>query len=304
MIYPHDFGFNQQTGIDNTFQHQPPREQVTEIRVKAINEFTKMVHQLEKFHIEVLVLDTKTNNQTLPDAIFPNNWFSTRADGTLFIYPMKTPNRQSEVQVEPLSNKFSDNGYQINNIIDLREELGSSNILEGTGSIIFHHPSSNVFAAYSERCLPAALDTFCCNYGYNRFAFNSKTNQGNSIYHTNVLMSCGLDFAVIADETLTKVNDRSKILNALSCTVNDLILISEQQMSENFCANIIQLTDKNNQNCIILSTSAYKGFMPNQIKQLEKHGSLVICDIPTIEFVGGSARCMIAENFLPRSGGF
>lgn len=300
MVRPHDFGFNQQTGADNEFQHQPLQHQQKDITKQALSEFSSMVDRLEKFYIEVLVLEEKQTIQTLPDAIFPNNWFSTRADGSLFIYPMKTPNRQAEVQVDTLVAKLAEAGYTADSIVDLREEFQAGQVLEGTGSLIFHHPSSKVFAALSERCDSRALELFCSQYGYKALPFESRTQQKKSIYHTNVLMSCGEDFVVIARETLHLPDQQSNLIAELESTVNDLLFISEQQMANHFCGNILQLKDKKGSPCIVMSDNAFKGFTASQLKLLEKHGSLIVCDIRTIEYIGGgSARCMIAENFLP-----
>ncbi|WP_168204012.1 arginine deiminase-related protein [Aliikangiella coralliicola] len=299
MVRPTDFGYNEQTGQDNEFQNKPVDSQANEITQKALGEFSQMVEQLESHGIEILILEKQQTTQKLPDAIFPNNWFSTREDGNIFIYPMKTPNRRAEIQIEPLQNSLKSKGYTIKNVIDLRQEFTSDSFLEGTGSLIFHHPTGQVFAALSERCHQSALIQFADKYQYQLSTFETSTASGKPVYHTNVLMSCGESFAVIAESVLKESSSNRTSMLQLTDTVTDLISISEQQMTENFCGNIIQVKNKQQQSCIIMSSSAHSGFSNSQRKQLEKHGELIVCDIPTIEHIGGgSARCMVAENFL------
>lgn len=301
MAKPVDFGYNEQTSIDNQFQHKPNQSLTNKITQMAMAEFEAMVDKLTQYNIEVLVLDKSPTNQKLPDAIFPNNWFSTRSDGSLFIYPMKAENRQAEVQVSPLVKLLSQSGYQVSNMVDLRQKLPQASILEGTGSLVFHHPSGNLYATLSERCGRQALMSFCDSYHYQLSSFESSGEYKTPIYHTNVLMSCGENFAVIAKSLLVDNLEAKKAFKTLSNSLQDILIISEQQMTNNFCGNILQLKNKHEEACIIMSSSAYKGFSRQQLKILEKHGNLVECKIPTIEHIGGgSARCMLAENFLPR----
>jgi len=299
MVRPHDFGFNEQTGTDNEFQHRPASvEETRAISTKAMAEFENMVNILSKEGLEVMTLDKPDRDTSVPDAIFPNNWFSTRADGHLFIYPMKTANRQAEVQVPELKSLVELNQYSITQVIDLRD---SAKAMEGTGSLIFHHPASTIYAAISERCDRQQLETYANNYGYEAFAFSSQSQTGSPIYHTNVLMSCGERFAVIVESILTKDAEKEAALSRLHDYMDDVVYISEQQMTEHFCGNILQLADNQNQPVIVMSESAFNGFTKQQLSTLEKHGRIIACPIPTIEYVGGgSARCMIAENFLPK----
>ena len=214
---------------------------------------------------------------------------------------MKTPNRQDEVQIPELVALANKNHYKVNEIIDLRLSFNEMSPLEGTGSLIFHHPSNRIFAAISERCVESSLDSFANQFGYELFKFETRSQKGQPIYHTNVLMTCGEDFVVITKDIVKQIQQK-RLLDALSECVNNILIISEQQMSENFCGNILQLKDNNEQPVIALSKSAFTGFTAKQIKQLEQQGSLLILPIPTIEKIGGgSARCMLAENFLPKT---
>ena len=300
MVQPIDFGFNEQTGLDNEYQNRPSQAQSNQVTQAANQEFDKCVELLRKHNVSVQVLGKAPSNNKVPDAVFPNNWFSTRSNGDLIIYPMKTPNRQAEIQVAELSSQFETNNFSLEHVIDLREEFRSSGILEGTGSLIFHHPSNYLFAAISERCQSNPLRHFAEQFGYRLVEFSTQSSKGKPIYHTNVLMSIGENFAVITKDIL--INDhKTKVLHQLSDIVDEVIEITEHQMNR-FCGNILQLKNAHNEPLIIMSRSAYDGFNRHQRITLENNGSLLIFEIPTIESIGGgSARCMIAENFLPKS---
>lgn len=301
MVRPVDFGYNSQTSQDNEFQHKPTIRDASRIQKQALFEFDACVKALDRAKIETLLLEKSHTIKPLPDAVFPNNWFSTRHDGKLIIYPMKTPNRQDEVQIDPLQELIRSNNYNPSSIVDYRNILKQQEILEGTGSLIFHHPSQLLFAAISERCHLTALEKFAKDFNYRLVHFNTRSSNARPVYHTNVLMSCGEDFSVITEEVIEN-SDKNNVLKYLEDHVSEIIKISESQMTEYFCGNILQLKDVEGQPVIALSSSAYKGFKPRQVKQLEKHGTLVVCDINTIEYIGGgSVRCMLAENFMPPS---
>lgn len=308
MVKPVDFGFNEQTGADNEYQNRPNNLTDRQVTHQANIEFERARTLIESKGIQTVLLGKPKNAGTIPDAIFPNNWFSTRTNGDIFVYPMKTVNRQDEVQVDELIDRLAAN-YQVGQLVDWRDKLNAvladqtstiSPVLEGTGSIIFHHPSHQLFAAISERCQASAIRYFADTLDYKTTLFETRSATGSPVYHSNVLMSVGLDFAVIALETVVAAQQKSVSL-ALEDCVNELLIITEQQMAEHFCGNILQLSNDKSVPHIALSDSAWRGFTRKQIKQLENHGELVICDIPTIESVGGgSIRCMLAENFLPK----
>jgi hypothetical protein len=311
MVKPIDFGFNEQTGSDNEFQNRPSDGEAQALKSIVRKEFSTAVSVLESKGLEILLLGKPDTSLQLPDAIFPNNWFSTRTNGQVIIYPMKTENRKAEVQIPELVSLLKEHRYLVNEIIDLRETQTGSNqsavehqndaIMEGTGSLIFHHPSGQLFTAISERCQENPVKHFSNRFNHKLTSFNTVSSNGAPIYHTNVLMSCGENFAVIATPVI-KPQERSRVTDALSNCVDDIIQISEAQMSQSFCANILQLKDKNGEPLIAMSKSAFSGFTAKQIKRLERHGELAICSIDTIERIGGgSMRCMLAENFLTKS---
>ena len=285
MVQPIDFGFNEQTGADNEFQNRPMENELRDINALVNSEFDYTVKTLQSLNIETLILAKEHTQTNLPDAIFPNNWFSTRTNGEIHIYPMKAENRRAEVQIIQLSNLLKAAGFELARVIDLRTDLPKQSVLEGTGSLIFHHPSRTIFAAISERCQIDAVQHYANRFDYQLEPFETASSNGTPIYHSNVLMSCGKDFAVITD-SIVLARHRKNLLSKLEDRVGELLIINEQQMANHFCGNILQLEDNNKQPVIALSNSAYNGFNTSQKKFLENKGTLAVCKIPTIERIG------------------
>lgn len=299
MVKPIDFGFNEQTGLDNEFQNKPQYSEAKQIKQLVSAEFNNAVEKLTDHGLQVLLLGKEHTDKQLPDAVFPNNWFSTQSTGQLTVYPMKTSNRKAEVQLDQLVKLLTVNNFDIETIVDLRENLSPEQALEGTGSLIFHHPTNTLFAALSDRCQNQLLTQFSERFDYELVSFNTQSKTGSAIYHTNVMMSCGENFAVVATPVIGE-KDRRTVLDTLNQRVNDVLEISEDQMASSFCGNILQLKSSTQEPLIAMSESAFRGFNRKQLTILEKHGELVICAIPNIERIGGgSMRCMLAENFLP-----
>ncbi len=298
MVPPVDFCFNQETAQDNEFQQKTDQPHYV-VKESALEEFTLMVNQLRDNHIEVLLLNKHHGDTEMPDAVFPNNWFCTRHNGELDIFPMKTPNRRAEARPEALKKLLTHNGYKITDIN--QDKNTDSAFLEGTGVMIFDHRHTKTYAALSERCDANLLAAYNQERGYETVSFNSSSSQGKAFYHTNVMMSVGEQFAVICLESIKDPQQLASVEANLKSDQKQIIDISLEQAEKHFCANLIQLRNLRNEPLIVLSESAYHGFTKEQRKQLEAHGKLIPCDIHTIETIGGgSARCMIAENFLPK----
>ena len=298
MVPPNDFCFNHETAQDNEFQQKTETPHYL-IKESALEEFTLMVNQLRDHHVEVLLLNKHHGDPDMPDAVFPNNWFCTRHNGNIDLFPMKTPNRRAEVRPESLKKLLSHNGYQITDVNDYRDSEEA--FLEGTGAMIFDHRHAKAYAALSERCDSHLLAEYNKQRGYDTVSFNSSSTQDKAFYHTNVMMSVGEQFAVICLESIKDQQQRAAVETSLKQDQKHIIEISLEQAEKHFCANLIQLRNLKNEPLIVLSESAYHGFSKEQRKKLEAHGKLVPCDIHTIETIGGgSARCMIAENFLPK----
>lgn len=298
MVRPYDFGFNEETGIDNEFQ-QKLLESEVEINKKANIEFQNMVDRLRAEGVTVLILEKPEQAYIkTPDAIFPNNWFSTEHDGTLLTYPMAAVNRRHErrpLDVEKLLNRH---GYKVRNVINVGCIDENERFLEGTGSMIIDHAGEIVYAARSKRCHEAQFDNFIrLRFYVEGILFNTRSSSGSPIYHTNVMMSIGEKFSVVCLDCIYDLQERKRVEDSLK-RFFDVITISMEQMEKYFCGNILQVRSKAGDPLIVMSQKAFSGFTPEQIKRLEKYGKIIAVDLTTIETIGGgSARCMMAEIF-------
>ena len=197
MVRPYDFGFNEETGRDNEFQKRLDLSD-REINARANAEFQTMVDRLRAEGVFVLILEKPERPYPkTPDAIFPNNWFSTEHDGTLITYPMAAMNRRYERRPEDVEKLLKANGYKIRNVIHVGELDETERFLEGTGSMIIDHRAEVVYAARSQRCHPEQFDNFIRLRFYEQgIMFDTQSSQGKPIYHTNVMMSIGETYAV------------------------------------------------------------------------------------------------------------
>ncbi len=301
MVRPVDFRYNDETGADNEFQ-VAPRIPADQLASAVVAEFDGMVRTLRSAGVEVLVLEKNRGlGVETPDAVFPNNWFSTEHDGTLIFYPMLTENRRAEKRVVDVEELLVQRGYQIRNLINIGYYRRRQPALEGTGSMVIDHDNEVVYAAESLRCDPGQFANFLQARRYREgVLFSTASSTGRPIYHTNVMMSIGDRFAVICSECIVDGQQRADVVGRLRRT-HHVVDISIEQMEQHFCGNILQLRDLRGAPLIVMSRNAHEGFTEQQRADLARFGRLVPVDIPTIEEVGGgSARCMIAEVFLPR----
>lgn len=296
MVPPTDFCFNEQTGADNEFQKKLDTNPEM-LREDAIGEFNQTVNILRDNFVEVLVLNKTTDEPKLPDAVFPNNWFSTDTKGLLTIYPMKTANRQAEIRPNELKALAEKHNYRVSDIKDISR---SEQILEGTGSIIFDHKNKIAYAALSARCEKECFEKEVTSKGYQAISFETQSSNGKPFYHTNVMLSIGEGFTAVCLDAIV-AQDRESVLDSFKSSHKQVIELSLEQTENSFCANILQLRNSRGELLIAMSDSAYHGFTQEQKNLLKLHGKLVPCPIDTIEIIGGgSVRCMLAENFLPQ----
>lgn len=300
MVRPVDFGFNEETALDNEFQQK--RDDAAKVTEQALHEFEQMVQRLQHAGIDVLVLEKSQDAHKTPDAIFPNNWFSTSKKGALTIYPMFAENRRQERRVEDLCALFETHDYQVKRVDHLAALDEKVEILEGTGALVIDHINRVLYATQSERCHEAQFKRFVEQQGYQKgMLFKTASDNGKAIYHTNVMMSVGDGFAVICADCFVDADEYSHVKQQLSKT-NEIIEISKTQMEKHFCGNILHVKNTDQEPFIIMSKSAFNGFTLEQRESLSQYGELLVNDIDTIEAVGGgSARCMVAEVFLNKA---
>ncbi|OOE79205.1 amidinotransferase [Salinivibrio sp. ML198] len=298
MVPPLHFKFNAQTSEDNGFQHAPslPDE---EVKTRAMAEFNNMVMILRRHGIDVVVMEYPESDPATPDAVFPNNWFSTLPSGELYLYPMACPNRQLEVKPERLMAALDRAGYAVNHVHKVKCHDKDDAFLESTGAMVIDHLNQRVYAALSHRCDSILLTEWAAKVGMRQVvSFNTEMSDGNPVYHTNVMMAVGEEFAVVCDEVI-EAGQRDLVCNTLSQD-KTLVFISESQMNQ-LCGNILQLRNRHGESLIVMPLSAYSAFTEEQKRTLRQFGKLVPIDVNTIETVGGgSVRCMMGEVFLPR----
>lgn len=291
MVKPKHFGFNRETADTNAFQKN--QTAMSDIHLSAIQEFTEAVNQLVSKGIDVVVFESE--DAEAPDAVFPNNWFSSHQDGTLVLYPMYAPNRRRERSEPAIAHIKSQ--FNSRHCIDLSSLENDGTFLEGTGSIIFDHSTHNAYAALSPRTDKKLFESICQQLNYHPNSFSCNDPQGMPFYHTNVMLHIGNDYAVIYDEGIIDLNERKKIMDRLAESKKDIVRLSFEQV-ESFCGNMLQLKNKQGVPHTVCSTTAWKSLTAAQIAVLEGHTKLLAFDIPVIEQIGGgSIRCMIAELF-------
>jgi len=300
MVEPHDFDYNEETGKDNEFQNEPA-PQISGINAKVMAEFREMTRRLEEEGVKVLVLGkSQAGWKKTPDAVFPNNWFSTERDGNVVLYPMLAENRRAEKRIKAVERLLEKNGFYIRNLINIGKFGETELILEGTGSMVIDHNNKVVYAAKSKRCHPIQFANFLDLRDYRKgVLFDTLSTGGFPIYHTNVMLSIGDSFAVICSSCIPDREERERVVDHLENS-HHVIHISQEQMEKHFCGNILQLRNARKQSLIVMSQNAFNGFTPEQREDLARFGKLVPIELNTIETIGGgSARCMMAEVFLP-----
>lgn len=296
MVRPSNFHYNSQTSQTNTYM-QSSKLTESEQNYLARQEFTTLVDKLIAAGVDVLVVDDTPQPET-PDAIFPNNWISMHHDGTLITYPMEAANRRLERKATVLDAIKA--RYQVNKQVALEHFEASKIFLESTGSIVFDHNSGIGYAGLSTRTHQTAIQELAKHIPYQFVEFDAVDRNGDPIYHTNVLMGIGSDFACVCLDSISDKQQKQKVIDQLAAANKVLIPISHAQLAS-YCGNLLELRDKNNEPLIVMSQEAWQGYNHQQQKSLESYGTVVFSAIPTIEHhAGGSVRCMIAEIFLPR----
>ncbi|QHT65980.1 amidinotransferase [Rhodocytophaga rosea] len=296
MIRPVRFAFNEQTAESNAFQDPEAAQNAVEVQEKALHEFDAMVDGLRNLGVDITVIEDTPEPHT-PDAIFPNNWVSFHANGTVCLYPMYAPNRRLERREEIISHLQKK--FKVNNTLDFTTYEAAQQFLEGTGSLVLDRINRIAYACLSPRTSPEILEEFARKMDFRVVSFTSTDEKGRQIYHTNVVMCIGDRFAVICTESIINDEERAYVLQTLQQTGKEVIEISMEQLKR-FAGNMLQVQNKFGENILVMSTQAYRSLLPDQLKKLEKHNQMFYTDLYTIESNGGgSARCMMAEVYLP-----
>jgi len=192
---------------------------------------------------------------------------------------------------------------------------------EGTGSLVIDRECGQVFAALSKRTSLSLARRFADAKGLKLVAFRTASRSGKPVYHTNIVLALLKGVAVVCAEFIADPDEQKAVLLALGKGKREVVKISIKQAEQHFCGNVLGLLAgrrhetgnllhhgdgggqrEEQQQVMVLSQRAMAGFSEPQLEVLRRHCRLCPLDIATIEAVGGgSARCMVAEIFLPRA---
>ena len=301
MIRPNGFRMNEQTAVNNYFQEQIAAS-ASDVNILAQQEFDAFVEKLRAAGVNVIVDITGSTAET-PDAVFPNNWVSFHANGHVAVYPMFAENRRMERR-DQVFELLEAEGYKMTEVVDYTSAEDEDLFLEGTGSLILDRTHKKVYCALSPRADEDLVIEFCEDFEYTPVIFTANQtveNQRLPIYHTNVMMCVAETFAVICLASIDDKKERQQVVKSLKEDGKEVIDISEAQIHQ-FAGNMLQVIGENSQAILVMSSSAYNSLDTSQIARIEKHCPILHSNITTIETLGGgSARCMMAEVFLPKN---
>jgi hypothetical protein len=302
MIRPAAFRMNEQTAINNYYQKVLDGLLPATVNAKAQQEFDTFVEKLRAVGVDVMVVEDTVDPDT-PDSIFPNNWVSFHNNGDVVLYPMFAANRRQERREEILD-MLEDKGFKMENIVDYTSAEEDGFFLEGTGSLLLDRANDKAYCALSPRADEELFIEFCEDFDYAPVlfeAFHTVNGERKLIYHTNVMMCLGETFAVICADSIDDKKERKMVLDNLKKDNKEIILITEAQV-DNFAGNMLEVRGIEDKRYLVMSTAAHLSLTPKQVAALEKHAEILSSSLDTIEACGGgSARCMMAEIFLPKA---
>ena len=292
MVRPHYFSPNKETANDNAFQQNVDGLDATQIAKAAYEEVTHAAEQLNFTGIKTHIFEDET--RLTPDSVFPNNWFSTHSGGHVAIYPMFAENRRLERRTDVID--MLKTNYRVQDVIDYSGLEHDGLFLEGTGAMVLDHNERVAYAVSSNRTNQVILERFCTHFNYEPMVFDAVDTGGLPVYHTNVLMCIATDFVLIGLDMIADVRRHEEIVQRFEASGRDVIGLTNDQVS-NFAGNAIELYG-NGRRVLVLSSRALKSLTNEQIKRIESSAQILALDVPTIEYAGGSVRCMLAGVHL------
>lgn len=296
MVRPAAFGFNEETAANNAFQVKNESLGAEEIQQRALHEFDTFVNKLKAIGVEVIVVEDSTEPHT-PDAIFPNNWISFHQDGLVVTYPMFSSIRRKERRPEIISDLMA--SFSVETRIFFEDYEREEKYLEGTGSLVLDRVNKVMYACLSPRTNSALTEELAERLDYRAVIFTAVDEEGQEIYHTNVMMALGESFAVVCLDVIADIMERQEFIEVLEDSGKEIIEIEIEQMMQ-FAGNMLQVRGEDS-SYLVMSQAAYDSLDEEQIEEIEQHTKILSSPIPTIEELGGgSVRCMMAEVFLPK----
>ncbi|WP_018478637.1 citrulline utilization hydrolase CtlX [Pontibacter roseus] len=297
MIEPTGFGYNPEAAATNSFQKELRDFTPGQVQDIALLEFRNAVAELRSLGVEVITIQDPEHAGT-PDSVFPNNWFSTHAEGHLVTYPMASPSRRNERRLEVITQIKQACGCGEHVPLEFFEEQDTPVFLEGTGSLVLDRMNKIAYAAMSPRNSLVALQHFCDKLGYRALTFEAYGPAGELIYHTNVMLCVGDTYAIVALGVVAE-KDRAKLIDSLSGSGKEIIEISREQTYRHFAGNMLQVENQQGERILVMSKAAHESLSPEQLERMQAHNEHILyLPIHMIEKAGGgSIRCMIAELF-------
>ncbi|GAB4028738.1 arginine deiminase-related protein [Spirosoma koreense] len=293
MIRSEHFGYNRETAESNTFLDQATEQSPVKLTL-ALMEFDRLVAQLQASGIQVTVA-RDTDGPVKPDGVYANNWVSFHPGGLHVLYPMQAPNRRAERRPEVID-QLVEGGRPTQSVIDLSYLEAEGQFLEGTCSVVLDRVNKIAYACQSVRTSREALQVFAQRMGYQTVLFHAFALD-QPVFHTNIVMAIGEAFCVICLDAIPDVVERQTLVERLTRTGKQLLVISLDQMQQ-FAGNLLQVAGSQGERFIVLSNRAFRSLEPSQVAQLTRHGQLIHPDLSTIEaYGGGSARCLLTEVF-------
>lgn len=295
MVRPHHFTPNPQTAADNAFQRSAASLEAAAVARQAFEEVTLAADTLREHGVRVHLFEDETPGRT-PDSVFPNNWFSTHAGGHVALYPMYSPNRRLERRSDVLEMLKTE--YRVQDVIDYSGLEPDGLFLEGTGAMVLDHIARVAYTARSNRANAIALERFATHFNFEPMAFDAVDAQGQAVYHTNVLMCVGTDFALVGLDLIPDAARRAEVRQRLEDSGREVLALSAAQIGE-FAGNALELSGRQGR-LLALSAHALRSLGSDQISAIERSAQIVPLQVPTIELAGGSVRCMLAGIHLER----
>ena len=299
MVRPMRFQSNPETAECNKFQGAPDPSTARAEQAAALEEFDGLASALRDAGVEVHIVDD-TDEPHTPDSVFPNNWVSFHADGTVVLYPMMAVNRRGERRLDVLEDLSASSGFRVDRTVDLSAHESEGRFLEGTGSLVLDRINRIAYACLSPRTHLDLLGEFGQRLDYDIVVFDAHDAGGTPIYHTNVLMCLGERFAVICAEAIVGETRRKDVLKQLEQGGREVVTIGHEQMSA-FAGNMLELENSAGDRLLVMSSRARDSLSESQEARLSKYATLLSTSISQIEdSAGGSVRCMLAEIHLPK----
>ena len=294
MVRPHHFTPNPETAADNAFQLARPELTARSLQARALREFDEVVRRLMAVGVRVHVFEDL--GRSTPDSVFPNNWISTHHGGRVAVYPMAAPSRRRERRADIV--EFLKSTYRVQEVIDYSGLENDELFLEGTGAMILDHLERVAYVGASQRADPVILERFCTHFGYEPMVFANADPAGRPIYHTNVILSIGTEFALVCTGVISDERRRADIVARLGDSGRDVIDLSWAQI-EQFAGNALEVSGADGR-YLALSERAARALTPEQVARVERSATLLPVPIPTLELAGGSVRCMLAGVHLSK----